>query len=534
MLARYRRWLRISLVIALLAALFPTHGVSAAPTSTVSPANSRQQITSSGASPVQTATRPVMAFYYPWYEPSDWSYARMSDLPVPTYSGGDEAALRRHIQQADDAGIDALICTWYGPNEGRLNQRCQRLMQLVQESGRDLRVAIIPDQSAAFDPAMRTVEGLAGALDTLRREFMTSPVYFTFRGKPAVFWFNPPSLGDPTTWRHLRDRADPNRDQFWFGGTDNFGYMDAYDTLYYYDITWESAPGAAMASYAWRLDSFNASRGENRPFIGTVMPGYDDLRVRPDGHRRDRADGDYYRGTWQTVIDRDADAVVLTSFNEFFEGTHIEPSERYGDLYLRLTREGSDRYRGIHSPSPPPTEECRFFAETNQQVCGRFLAYWEAHGGLAVNGLPLSGERHERLEDDEDYVVQYFERVRLEWHPENAPPYDVLLGQFGRRILAGISGAPTAPVGPRDGYVHFDVTGHNVRPQFMAYWNANGGLAQFGYPLSEEFTEVLEDGKPYTVQYFERARFEWHPDNDPPYDVLLGQFGRRILAETQR
>ncbi len=39
------------------------------------------------------------------------------------------------------------------------------------------------------------------------------------------------------------------------------------------------------------------------------------------------------------------------------------------------------------------------------------------------------------------------------------------------------------------------------------------------------------DGKAYTVQYFERARFEWHPENPAPYDVLLGQFGRQILAQ---
>ena len=86
------------------------------------------------------ADRPVMAFYYPWYEPGDWSYERMSDLAAPTYSGGDDAAIRRHIQQADDAGIDALICTWYGPSEQRLDGRCRRLLQLVQESGRHIRV----------------------------------------------------------------------------------------------------------------------------------------------------------------------------------------------------------------------------------------------------------------------------------------------------------------------------------------------------------------------------------------------------------
>src|SRR6185295_17153967 len=83
-----------------------------------------------GATRVRAASdRPVMAFYYPWYEKSDWSYSKMSDLPAPTYNGGDDNALKRHIQQADDAGIDALICTWYGPKEDRLDKRCRRLLQ---------------------------------------------------------------------------------------------------------------------------------------------------------------------------------------------------------------------------------------------------------------------------------------------------------------------------------------------------------------------------------------------------------------------
>ncbi|HJZ49067.1 MAG TPA: hypothetical protein VKE41_17945, partial [Roseiflexaceae bacterium] len=95
-----------------------------------------------GAAPARAASdRPVMAFYYPWYEMSDWSYDRMSDVAAPKYSGGDDKVLLRHIQQADDAGIDALICTWYGPNEERLNKRCRRLLQLVEQSGRGIKVA---------------------------------------------------------------------------------------------------------------------------------------------------------------------------------------------------------------------------------------------------------------------------------------------------------------------------------------------------------------------------------------------------------
>jgi hypothetical protein len=144
---------------------------------------------------------------------------------------------------------------------------------------------------------------------------------------------------------------------------------------------------------------------------------------------------------------------------------------------------------------------------------------------LAINGYPISDQFVETLEDNKPYTVQYFERVRMELHPENQPPYNVLLGQFGRRIHPADRPVPANPSAR-----FFPETGHNLGGGFLVYWTANGGLPQFGYPITEEFAETLEDGKSYTVQYFERARFEWHPENRPPYDVLLGQFGRRILG----
>ena len=492
------------------------------------------------------AARPVMAFYYPWYEPSDWSYSKMSDLAAPRYSGGDDATLLRHIQQADDAGIDALICTWYGPNEDRLDKRCRRLLQLVQESGRGIKVAIIPDQSAAFDGGMRTVDGLVAALGVLRRDFFGSPAYFHFAGKPAVYWFNPPSLGDPGAWQQVRDRADPNRDSYWFGGTDNFSYLDVYDALYYYDISWEARPGAAMASYAGRLSSYNKAKGANKPFIATAMPGYDDIKVR-NGHRHDRANGDYYRGTWQTAIDRNAAAVILTSFNEFFEGTYIEPSEQYGDLYLRLTKELSDRFHsGQPAPGPAPaTGNCRAFPETGHQICGRLLEYWDQNGGLPVFGFPIADQTTEQVEGQQ-VQAQLFERNRLELHPENRAPYDVLLGRLGAGSL-GVQGRDwqTFPKAQSSVAHYFAETSHAIAPQFWAYWSSHGlefdgragtsfneSLALFGLPLSEAALETnLTNGQQYLTQHFERARFEYHPENaGTPYQVLLGLLGRELTG----
>ena len=72
----------------------------------------------------------------------------------------------------------------------------------------------------------------------------------------------------------------------------------------------------------------------------------------------------------------------------------------------------------------------------------------------------------------------------------------------------------------------FKETGKTACGRFLQYWQQNGGLSQQGFPISNEFKEISDlDGKTYTVQYFERAVFELHPENKPPYDVLLSQLG---------
>src|SRR3954453_10309606 len=94
---------------------------------------------------------------------------------------------------------------------------------------------------------------------------------------------------------------------------------------------------------------------------------------------------------------------------------------------------------------------CRTFPETGKTVCGKFLTFWDTHGGLAQQGYPISEAFQEVSElDNKPYTVQYFERAVFEWHPENAPPYDVLLAQLGtfryRAKYAESSPLPTPPI----------------------------------------------------------------------------------------
>jgi len=185
------------------------------------------------------------------------------------------------------------------------------------------------------------------------------------------------------------------------------------------------------------------------------------------------------------------------------------------------------------------------FSQTGHCIRGRFAQYWQQNGGLPVFGYPLTDEMTEH-----GRTVQYFERQRFELHGENAAPYDVLLGLLGEEVLQqhGIDWRtqPLSP-GPAANCLWFQQTQHNVCDQasssgFKRYWMTHGlefdgrpgtsyqeSLALFGLPITEPF-QVMIEGETFQVQWFERARFEWHPNNPDPYKVLLGRLGAELLA----
>jgi hypothetical protein len=179
--------------------------------------------------------------------------------------------------------------------------------------------------------------------------------------------------------------------------------------------------------------------------------------------------------------------------------------------------------------TPIPGNASRAFPETGKTVQGIFLDYWEKQGGLAQQGYPISEMFTEvSALDGKPYTVQYFERAVFEYHPEKQRPYNVLLSQLGtfqyRKKYP--NGAPNQMPNTSPNSVQFNETGHRVGGRFLDYWQKNGGLAQQGFPISDEFQEKSDlDGKIYTVQYFERAVFERHLENQSPYDVLLSQLG---------
>jgi len=172
-----------------------------------------------------------------------------------------------------------------------------------------------------------------------------------------------------------------------------------------------------------------------------------------------------------------------------------------------------------------------YFAETGHTLGGRFRREWTARGGIAVSGFPLSEPFYQRSRlDGKLYLTQYFERARFEFHPEAAGTvYAVQLGQLGREALGDRLPPPSPPAANTAATRYFTETQHKVSNAFYQYWRANGGLTQFGYPLSDETVVSGGDGRQIVVQYFERARFESHPESDAQ-PVQLSRLGVDTLA----
>jgi hypothetical protein len=190
----------------------------------------------------------------------------------------------------------------------------------------------------------------------------------------------------------------------------------------------------------------------------------------------------------------------------------------------------------------------RYFPETGHTIAGRFKQYYETRGlelgdrgnsareSLALFGFPISEPFTEMNPDTGALLMtQYFERARMEYHPDNPEPYKVLLGRLGASSLISRAGTITRPTGivppTPPACDTFIETGYDLCPPLKSFWQSNGGLAVYGYPITAARDETSQtDAKTYLTQWFERERLEHHPElSGTPYEVLLGLLGAEEL-----
>jgi hypothetical protein len=310
-----------------------------------------------GGSPAQAEEPPlVLAFYYAWYDQSTWNPKTLPDQPAGPYTSSDRATIERQVAQAQAAGIDALIQSWYGPQTAD-NQTEANFRALLDVAGaRGFHAAVDFETEGPFFPDRAAV---TEALRTLLATHAQHPAYLRYQGKPVVFFWREGRFS-VDEWAAIRAQVDPAHKSLWIAEGVDIAYQAVFDGHHLYSVAWSPDVKQTLADWGFRVRRYAAQNGVDRLWVATAMPGYDDTRTdRQDTFAVARHAGDYYRETWAAAVASRPDWIVITSFNEWVEGTMIEPSVTYGDLYLNLTRELAQAFKGVSpaavTPAATPT-----------------------------------------------------------------------------------------------------------------------------------------------------------------------------------
>lgn len=270
---------------------------------------------------------PVLAYYYAWWEPEVLvtGIHRPALFPqAPARQIADDPALmREHIRQAQVAGIDGFIA----------NQTSDMVTLLEMGQAYDFRATIQVDADGSAEDQLREFY-----------HYANHPAMVRYQGRPVVFFWRAYAY-DNAFWSDLRNRLDPDRHAVWLADGDRFDFIrgDAWDGISPYQIAWSHSPETQLPGWGAKAQA----SAPGKLYVPPVAPGCNDTPARPATCIQDRADGTYYQRTLQGALASNPPwAVVVSTWNEWLEDTQIEPSVEYGNLYLHLTREFADAFKG--------------------------------------------------------------------------------------------------------------------------------------------------------------------------------------------
>ncbi|MCL4543236.1 MAG: NBR1-Ig-like domain-containing protein [Chloroflexi bacterium] len=182
-----------------------------------------------------------------------------------------------------------------------------------------------------------------------------------------------------------------------------------------------------------------------------------------------------------------------------------------------------------HVPTEPVTANPHgglYFPQTGHNVLWPFEQFFLAYGGVNTFGYPRTEAFHEG-----GFLVQYFQRGRMEYHPELPAGQQIQLTLLGDTLTKSQQPFPKSAPGQSSAeHEYFPQTGHWVNYGFLHFFQQHGGLTVFGYPISNEMPLPGVPGG--TEQWFQRARLEYHPElAGTPYVIQPGLLGDEYLTQ---
>jgi len=291
--------------------------------------------------------RMLWAFYYLWYSQWSWSDPILRDWPVAPYSSDDPRALEEDVRQAQAAGIDGFCASWWGPTD-YTDGNLRRLLDIAATRGFSV-TAYLETLGNGSQP--RSEAELERWLEYLLRQYGRHPAYYRWNGRPVVvLWASGtvPIVAWGRIFAHLRAKDLPAE---YIGMGYDLGTLSEFAGLHEYGVFGQYRMGAAYQYEATQVRGYSVLHPEAplKWWTATAQPGYDDRSIPGRaGAYAERWDGEMYRYTLESALLSNPDWIFITSWNEWWEHTYIEPSVRYGDLYLRLTAEYARAWKEAH------------------------------------------------------------------------------------------------------------------------------------------------------------------------------------------
>ena len=316
----------------------------------------------------------VYAFYYPWYnspngpsakwdhwlEVTENSIFDSTNYPLHgAYDSNDENIIRSHMAIIKQAGIDGIIVSWWGA-DGYEAQPLDEVFRIASEF--DLEVSLYYESVRDMSQEWMIDEFLY-----IYETYTTHPAFMKDDGVPVVFVYAINAYQrTPEFWQGVRDAVESDYgEHIMIGDTSNVGYLDVFDGFHLYIWLDEGYPELfetcinnfeVGTSLLEDEVIFQRARDNEdlelivKPFMTTVVPSFDARSWGRMDPLVERLGGETYEGYWDVSRDLEPHSILVTSWNEWHEGTEMEPSREYGFSYIQMTKDFIEEYKGVTIP----------------------------------------------------------------------------------------------------------------------------------------------------------------------------------------
>lgn len=292
-------------------------------------------------SSLQKIPKALLAFYYLWYTKDNWKHIPLDDEPEVFYSSDDEKTMLKQIRLAKAYGLDGFITSWDGPNTYS-DKNFQKFLALSQKN--KFKSAIYYETLTSSGP--RSEEEIYSHLKYAIETYGKHPAIFKVLGKPliAIWASNEIPI---QRWNKIINRLNvENLDAAFIAMSFDISILEVFDGVHQYGVILIEDLKKEYRIVSQIVKNYYMFGGKQKVWIATVQPGYDERKIpgRP-GFYKERNRGKFYEQTFEAAINSNSDLIFLTSWNEWWENTHIEPGKKIKNTYLNLTRTFSSKWK---------------------------------------------------------------------------------------------------------------------------------------------------------------------------------------------